>query len=129
MVFLGEVIHDAAEILLEIEGVERDIETIGDAAGVGSIDGAAAAFLVCRARALGSVDAGAHEQADDLVTFLLQKVRGHGTVHATAHGQNDTPGHQSLPTFYLAAELAPRELIWRAHDVVAALFARSKLRG
>ena len=45
-VFVGEIVDDAVEVALEIEGVKRDVEPVGDAAGIAGIDGAAAALLV-----------------------------------------------------------------------------------
>ena len=96
-VLVGEVVDDAAEVALEVEGVERDVEPVGHAAGIAGIEGAAAALLVRGAVVLGAVDAGAHEQADDLVALLLEQVRGHGAIHAAAHGQDDTGRHRFSP--------------------------------
>ena len=45
-VLVGEVVHDAAEVVFEIEGVKRNVEPIGDPASVAGVDGAAAALLV-----------------------------------------------------------------------------------
>ena len=45
-IFVGEVVDDAVELALEIEGVKRNVELVGDAPGIAGIDGAAAAFLV-----------------------------------------------------------------------------------
>ena len=45
-ILVGEVIDDAVEIALEIQRVKRNVEPVGDAAGVAGIDGAATALLV-----------------------------------------------------------------------------------
>ena len=43
-----------------------------------------------------AVDAGAHEQADDVVALLAQQVRRHGAVHAAAHRQDHPRRHAAL---------------------------------
>ena len=48
-VLVGEVVDDAVEVRLEVEGVERDVEPVGDAAGVAGIEARAAALLVVAA--------------------------------------------------------------------------------
>ena len=50
-VFVDEVVHDLLEVALEIEGIKRHVELIGDAAGIAGIDGSAAAFLAVGGRA------------------------------------------------------------------------------
>ena len=60
-VLVGEVVDDPAEMLLEVEGVERDVEPIRDAAPVARIDGRAAAFFAVRTRISRAMHAGAHE--------------------------------------------------------------------
>jgi hypothetical protein len=93
-VFVGEVVDDTIEVALEVEGVERDVEPVGHAAGVAGIDGATAALLARWGVVFGSVDAGAHKKADDFVPLVLQQVGGDGTIHAAAHGQNDASRHR-----------------------------------
>ncbi len=100
-VFIGEVIFDPAESILKVQSMKRNIQGIGDAAGIGGIGCAATTLLVAfriddgerivrrRARRL-FVDAGPHKQPDDLVTLLFEKIRRRGTVHAAAHRQHDT---------------------------------------
>src|SRR5207245_2443728 len=56
-ILVGEVVDDPLEVVLEIEGIERDVEPVGYAAGVAGVEGAAAAFLVGRT-VLGAVGAG-----------------------------------------------------------------------
>ncbi len=92
-IFVGEVIDDAIKLALKVEGIERDIEAVGDTTGVAGIDGAATAFLVVGAAILRSVDAGAHEQTDDLVALPAQQVRRHRAIDAAAHRQNDPCRH------------------------------------
>ena len=70
-VLVGEVILDPAEVALEIERVERDVEPVGDLLGVGGIGDAAAGFgPPLRVHGIGT---GAHEEADDLVALRLQQ--------------------------------------------------------
>src|SRR5437868_2176228 len=45
-ILVGEVVDDAVEIVLEIEGIKGDVELIGHTASVAGIDGAAATLLV-----------------------------------------------------------------------------------
>ncbi len=45
-VFVGEVVLDPAKRVLKVEGVKRNIEQVGHAAGVGRVGRAAAALLV-----------------------------------------------------------------------------------
>ena len=45
-VFVGEVVDDAVEVFLEVEGVKGDVETVGNAASVSGVHGAATAFFV-----------------------------------------------------------------------------------
>ena len=95
-VFVGELLHDPGEVALEIEGVERDVEPIGDRPGVDGVGRRAAGLgLPLRVVAVGSR---AHEEADDLVALLLEQVRGHRTVHPAAHRQHDPAAHRS-PAF------------------------------
>ncbi len=96
-VLVGEVVDDAAEVTLEVEGVEGDVEPVGDAAGVAGVLGAAAAPFVGRRAVVGRVHARPHEQADDLVALALEQVRGHRAVHAAAHGQDDACRHRTVP--------------------------------
>ena len=93
-VFVGEVVDDPVELCLEVEGVERDVELVGDAASVAGIDGRAAALLVVGA-AVGfvRVRAGPHEQADHVVPLLLQKHGRSRAVHPAAHRQHHSPRH------------------------------------
>ncbi len=49
-VLVGEVVDDAVELALEIESVERNVEAVGNPAGVAGVDGAAAALLAIGAR-------------------------------------------------------------------------------
>ena len=98
-VLVGEVVDDAVEVVLEVEGVERDVEPVGDAAGIAGVDGAAAALLVVgrsRRRSSRLMDAGAHEQADDVVALLLEQVRGDGAVHSATHRQHDARSHTNI---------------------------------
>ena len=76
-VLVGEVVDDAVEVALEVEGVERDVEPVGDAAGVAGVDGASSSPSCGRRRRVGlvGVRAGAHEQADDVVALLLEQHR------------------------------------------------------
>ncbi len=46
VIFADEVVDDSAEVVLEVEGVEGDIEEAGDLACVGGIAGGAAALVV-----------------------------------------------------------------------------------
>ncbi len=46
IIFADEVVDDAAEIVLEVEGVKGDIQQSGDVAGVGGVGGGAAALVV-----------------------------------------------------------------------------------
>src|SRR5262249_39329144 len=95
-VLVGEVVHDAGEVVLEVQGVEGQVQPVRDPAGVAGVHGAAAALLVGGPAVLGRVDAGAHEQADHLVALLLEQQRGHGAVHAAAHRPHHAPGHGAL---------------------------------
>ncbi len=47
-VLVGEVVDDLVELALEVERVERDVEPVGDAAGVAGVDRGAATLLVVR---------------------------------------------------------------------------------
>jgi hypothetical protein len=42
------------------------------------------------------VDAGAHEEADDLVALLIQQEGGHRAVHPSGHGQYNTRRHDVI---------------------------------
>ena len=57
-VFVHEIVDDPAELVLEIEGIKRDVEPIGHAAGVAGVHGGAAAFFM-----LGPLDDGEHGSA------------------------------------------------------------------
>lgn len=46
VIFADEVVDDSAEVVLEVEGVEGDVEESGDVAGVGGVGGGAAALFV-----------------------------------------------------------------------------------
>ena len=97
-VLVGEVVDDPAEVLLEIQRVEGDVEPVGHAAGVASVEGATAALLVGGAVVRAAVPPGAHEEADDLVPLPPEQVRGHRAVHPAAHGEHDPGRHgASLP--------------------------------
>ncbi len=86
-VLVGEIIHDPREVALEVEGVERDIEPVGDALGIHGI-GDAAAGLRPPLRVLG-VGTGAHEQADHIVPMLLQQAGGDRAINSAAHRQDN----------------------------------------
>ena len=70
-VFVGEIVDDPGELALEVERVKRDVQLVGDAAGVGSVRRAAATLLVIGPAVVDAVNARAHEQSDDVVTLLL----------------------------------------------------------
>src|SRR6185437_13465815 len=73
-VFVREVVDDLVEFAFEIEGVKRDVQAIGDAAGIAGIDGGTTAFLVVAASVglVVAVGPRAHEEADDIVTLPLE---------------------------------------------------------
>src|SRR5579862_3792822 len=63
-VFVGKVVDDAVEILLEIESIEGNVQQVGHAPRIACIKGTAAAFLVRSVVAFVlAMSAGAHEQA------------------------------------------------------------------
>src|SRR5262249_16018419 len=64
-ILVGEVVDDAIELVLEIERVKRDVEAVGDAAGVTGIDGATAALLVFGPALVRALGPRAPEQAHD----------------------------------------------------------------
>ena len=43
-----EIVDDPAELILEIQGIKRNIQAVGHPPGVFGIDGGAATLLVCR---------------------------------------------------------------------------------
>ncbi len=99
-VFVGEVVLDASEGVLEVECMEGDIERIGDASCIGGVGGTAAA-LPMSGRAIDDgqfavgfgVDAGAHEQADHFVTLLPEQPGGRRTIDSATHRQNHSSTH------------------------------------
>ncbi len=92
-VFVGELVHDPGEVAFEVEGIERDVEAVGDGSGVDRV-GARAAGLGPSLEAF-AVGSGAHEEADDLVPLLLQQVRGHRAINPPAHRQHDPAAHRN----------------------------------
>ena len=72
-ILVREVILDPREVALEIEGVKRDVEAIGDTLRIERVGHAAAGL----GTALGIFGRGpgAHEDADHVVALLLQAAR------------------------------------------------------
>ena len=110
-VFVDEVVDDPAEIRLQIQRIERDIQPIRDAPRVGRIVGAAAALLVTRAgfecRQIG-IDEQApdcahrrhefpvpHEDPDHFMPRLQQQMGRHTAVDPTGHGQHHSRHRRS----------------------------------
>ena len=94
-VFVGELLHDPAEILFEVERVEGDVELVRDRLGVDRVEGATAglgaALLVLE------VGPGAHEEADHVVPLLLEQIRRHRTIDPAAHRQDHPASHSIHP--------------------------------
>ena len=79
---------------LEVEGVERDVEPVGDAPSVAGVDGRAATLLVVGPGVgLVGVRAGPHEQADDVVPLFLEQHGRRRAIDAAGHRQDDPTGH------------------------------------
>ena len=98
-ILVDEVVDDPIELLLEVQGVEGDVQHLGHAAGVVGVGRAAAPCLRVarvvqnagpRASRRLLVLAVAHEHADDLVALLAQQPGGHAAIDAPRHGQNNT---------------------------------------
>ena len=94
VVFGDEVVDDAAEVILEIEDVEGDLEDGGDFSGVvGVEDGAAALLGVGGVAGVVGLDAGwgaeAHEHADDVVALAEEQSGGDGGIDSATHGDDD----------------------------------------
>jgi hypothetical protein len=103
-VLVDEVVDDLLKLLLQVEGIKRNVEPLSDAAGVLGIAGAAASLLVIgplrqnrqqrSARGLLALNtachwrllAVAHEDPHDLVPLLQQQVRSDAAVDTAAHG-------------------------------------------
>src|SRR5436305_875130 len=79
-ILVDEVVHDPAEVLLEVERVEGDIEAVRDAAGIAGIQGDTAALLAVRAVVLRPMHARAHEEADDVKALLLEQMGRDGAI-------------------------------------------------
>ena len=90
-ILVREVIFDPREVALEIEGVKRDVESIGDTLRIERI-GHAAAGLGTPFDILGRRP-GAHEDAENVVALLLQQHGGDRTVDSAAHRQYNTLAH------------------------------------
>ena len=88
---------DAAEFLLEIDGVERDAQPLGHLAGIGRIAGAATALL---ARGVSGRSGASHrllppmphEQSDHVMAGLAEQPGRHAAIDASGHGK-DNAGH------------------------------------
>src|SRR5262249_39432953 len=85
-IFIREVIDDAIEFLLEIEGVKRNVEPIRDAPAIASVDRRATTLLAVASAIVRTMRASAHEQPDHVVSLLFQQIRAHRAIHTAAHG-------------------------------------------
>src|SRR5262249_42025711 len=59
----------------------------------------------------------AHEQADDLVTLLLEQPGGYRAIHAPTHGQHDTGRHVLGPSL---SQVCIAALTWHATWAIVA---------
>ena len=93
-----EVSDDPVELLLEVDGVERDVELVGHAPGVGGVGGGAAALLAKRQAVAGTgffrLLPVPHEQPDHFVALFAQEPRRHTAIDSAGHRQ-DNAGHGS----------------------------------
>src|SRR3954467_9923144 len=96
-ILVGKVIDDSIKLALEVQGVERDVEPIGDAARVTGVESGAAAAMTFVRHGRIVVSAGAHEQADDVVTLLLEQHGRDGAIDSARHRQNHALGHSLHP--------------------------------
>ena len=99
-VFVDEVVDDLAEFGLQVEGIERNVQPVGDAAGIFGIAGRAAALLMVSplieyrqpetrlaidgTRLLGFL-AVPHEYADDFMPGLFEQPGGDARINAAGH--------------------------------------------
>ena len=82
-----ELVHDIpAEIILEIEHIERHSQPERNAAGIGYIVQAAAGAVLIFGK--DSVGKQAHGGADTVQACLLGQICCYGTVHTAAHGDH-----------------------------------------
>ena len=87
----NKVMDNAAEFLLEIDRIERDSQSLGDASGVGRVACAAATLFPRGSGGRGRAGcrflaAMAHEQPDHLVTGLAEQPGGHAAIDSAGHG-------------------------------------------
>ena len=90
-ILVREVIFDPREVALEIKGVKRNVEPIGDTLGIERV-GHAATGLGAPFDILGGRPR-AHENAQNVVALLLQQHGGDRAVNPAAHRQNNTLAH------------------------------------
>ncbi len=90
-ILVREVIFDPREVALEIEGVKRNVEAIGDTLSIEGV-GHAATGLGAPFHIFGGRP-GAHENAQNVVALLLQQHGGDRTVNPAAHRQYNALAH------------------------------------
>ena len=97
-VLLREIVDDPCEVGGEIEGIERNPETVRNPPRVERVRNAAAALVSCprcrglalsRRRRPGSRHALPHEDADAVVALLDEQGRGDARIDAAGHGDDD----------------------------------------
>jgi hypothetical protein len=87
-VAVGEILHHGvAEAALAVQHVMRDVERVGDPAGIVDVlPGAAGAAAAGR----GAVVVELQRGADDVMPLLAQQAGDDAAVHAAGHGDQDS---------------------------------------
>src|SRR5262249_37758027 len=104
-----KVVLDPRELSLEVEGVERDVQPVGDVSRVDGVRDATArlgaSLLVRRVRA------GPHEEAQDVIALLFQQRGGDRAVDPAAHRQYDSLAHRfsNELTYIIFGDARPSE--------------------